>query len=236
MASNQIEFRSKGGKLIASGVQVPAAFLEFGVRGVRAFAWKIGSEIAAEQEAKKNPVTGIYVDGYRSRSPENMKRNIVWEFAPSSMMKKAIQEALEMAKSLSLSLARQPSGQMANSWGLYVNGAKTNVDSVDFSKLKPEDDIRITSDEVYARFLESGKWAGTKSLQRRFNKAKAKMNRKRYRGAINLTKMIAIKLKKKYKSIVVTDKWYESGKSPIPISFGKDQRWPAVLFGFRRNK
>lgn len=236
MASSQIELISKNGRMIASGVQVPAAFLDFGVRGIRAYAWKIGSEIADAQEKKGNPVSGIYVDGYRSRSPENMKRNIVWEFAPSSLIKKAIQEALDMAKSLSMSLARQPTGQMASSWGLYVNGAKTSVDSLDTTKLKPQDDIRITSDEMYARFLESGKWAGTKSLQKRFKKAQAKMNRKRYRGAINLTKTIAVKLQKKYKSIVVTDKWYESGKSPVPISFGKDQRWPAILFGFRRNK
>ena len=234
--ANQIEFRSKSGKLIASGVQVPAAFLDYGARGIRAYAYKIGSDIAAKQEAKGNMVSAFYVDGYKSRNPEEMKRNLTWEFGASNVMKKAIEDALDMAKSLSISLAREPSGQMSNSWGLYINGVKREVNSVDFSKLKTDDDVRITSDKQYARFLESGKWAGTKALQRRLKKAQARMNRKRYRGAVNVTKNIAVKLKNRYKSIVVTDKWYESGKSPIPIAFGKDQRWPAVLFGFRRAK
>lgn len=232
--ANQIEFRTKSGKLVASGIQVPDAFLAFGARGVRAFAYGIGSDIVSKQEAKGNPVSAFYVDGYTSRNPEYMKRNLVWEFTRSGVIVSAIKEALEMAKSLSISLARQPSGMMAESWALYVNGVETNVDSLEGSKLKVDDDIRITSNLKYARALESGQWAGTKNLGRRFRKAKAKIDRKRYRGAINVTKTIAIRLKKKYKSIVVTDKWYESGKSPIPISFGKDQRWPAVLFGFRR--
>jgi len=236
MASSKIELISKNGKMIASGVQVPKAFLDFGVRGIRAYAWQIGSEIATDQERKGNPISGIYVDGYKSRSPEQMKRNITWEFAPSTVIKKAIREALDMAKSLSISLARQPTGKIANSWDLYVNGVKTNVETLDISKIKPEDDLRITSDQVYARFLESGKWGGTKSLEKRFKQAQARINRKRYRGAINLTATIAVKLQRKYKSIVVTDKWYESGKAPIPISFGKDQRWPAILFGFRRKR
>jgi hypothetical protein len=232
--ANQIEFRTKGGKIIASGIQVPDAFKEYGVRGIRAYAYAIGSEIALKQEAKGNPISAFYVDGYRSRDPEYMKRNLVWEFTRSGVIVSAIKEALEMAKSLSISLARQPSGMMSESWALYVNGVETNVDSLEGAKLKVTDDIRITSNLKYARALESGQWAGTKNLGRRFRKAKAKIDRKRFRGAVNVTKTIAIRLKKKYKSIVITDKWYESGKSPIPISFGKDQRWPAVLFGFRR--
>lgn len=234
--ASQIEFRTKSGRLVASGVQVPAAFLDFGVRGVRAYAYSIGSDIASRQEKKGNPVSAFYVDGYKGRNPEQMKRTLTWEFGSPSVMKKAIQEGLEMAKSLSLSLARQPTGNIASSWGLYINGVKRNVESVDFSKLKADDDIRITSDKQYARFLESGKWAGTKALQKRFKKAQARLNRKRFRGALNLTRSVTVKLRNKYKAIVVTDKWYESGKSPIPISFGKDQRWPAILFGFRRPK
>jgi len=190
--ANQIEFRSKSGKLIASGVQVPAAFLDYGARGIRAYAYKIGSDIAAKQEAKGNMVSAFYVDGYKSRNPEQMKRNLTWEFGASNVMKKAIEDALDMAKSLSISLAREPSGQMSNSWGLYINGVKREVNSVDFSKLKTDDDVRITSDKQYARFLESGKWAGTKALQRRLKKAQARMNRKRYRGAVNVTKNIAV--------------------------------------------
>lgn len=231
---NQIEFRTKNGRLVASGIQVPNAFLDYGVRGIRAYAYSIGSDIASNQESKGNPVSAFYVDGYKSRNPEQMKRNLTWEFGSSNVMKKAIEEALDMAKSLSLSLARQPTGDMSNSWGLYINGVKREVNSVDFSKIKVDDDVRITSDKQYARYLESGKWSGTKALQRRLKKSQARINRKRYRGAVNVTKNIAVKLKRKYKSIVVTDKWYESGKSPIPIAFGKDQRWPAVLFGFRR--
>jgi hypothetical protein len=233
---NQIEFRTKNGRLVASGVQVPAAFLEYGSRGIRAYAYNIGSDIARKQEAKGNPISAFYVDGYKSRNPEQMKRNLTWEFGSSNVMRKAIEEGLELAKRLSLSLARQPTGSMSSSWGLYINGVKREVNSVDFSKLKTDDDVRITSDKQYARYLESGKWAGSKALQRRMKKAQARINRKRYRGAVNVTKNIAVKLKNKYKSIVVTDKWYESGKSPIPIAFGKDQRWPAVLFGFRRAK
>lgn len=232
--ASQIEFRTRGGRIVATGAQVPDAFLAFGARGVRAYAYAVGSEIASKQEAKGNPVSAFYVDGYVSRNPENMKRNLTWEFSKSSVIVAAIKEALEMAKSLSISLAREPSGMMSESWALYVNGTETDVNSLDGAKLKVDDDIRITSNLKYARYLESGKWAGTKNLSRRFKKAQARLNRKRYRGATNLTKTIAVRLKKKYKSIVVTDKWYESGKSPIPIAFGKDQRWPAVLFGFRR--
>lgn len=232
--ASQVEFRTRGDKLVASGVQVPAAFLEYGVRGIRAYAYALGSEIASKQIAKGNPVSAFYVDGYKSRNPEQMKRRLTWEFGSPSVMKKAILEGLEMAKELSRSLAREPSGRMAYSWKLYINGVPEHVHAVDFSKLTPNDDIRITSGLEYARFLESGKWAGTKALQKRFKKAQARINRKRYRGAINLTKTVAVKLKNKYKSIVVTDKWYEDGKSPFNFTFGKDSRWPAILFGFRR--
>lgn len=225
-AALQVEFN---GKRIEHS-QVPAAFLEHGLKGLRAYAFALGNEAANEQIRKGNELSFISVDGKRNRSPDEMKRNIVWLFnLKQSLLIKAVSEALEMAQRLSRSYAANPTGRMADSWGLYINGKPAPLSALENVKFgKDADDVRITSNMPYARFLEAGNWAGAKSLSKRMKRAQRMLEGKKVRGQVSVTKAIANSLRRKYPGLKITDLWYD--QSPFGFTTGKDRRHPAVVF------
>lgn len=222
-----------GGKYIPSA-QVPQEFLDMGLKGIRAFAFSAGDEVAKDQVAKGNELAFISVDGYKFRPPTEMKRNIVWEFTHNnSQLITAVQEALAQLKSYSTSYAGDPSGAMAQSWGIYINGKPATIDQLE--DVKPKDDVRITSDLKYARRLEAGYWTGTKALVKRQKRAERVMAGKRVRGHVAATKTVADSLSRKYKGLFIRDVWYE--QNPFGYNFGTTagrMRWPAIVFNRRK--
>lgn len=206
-------------------------FLKLGTAGVRAFAYKTGNDIVQKEIRKGNELAGMFVDGYKYRPVDQMKRNIVWEFARgNSQLKIAVRDAIEQLRNYSLQYAGEASGEMANSWGVYVNGKATtweNLDSVDLAN----DDVRVTSKLKYARWLESGRWTGTKILKRRMNRAERIAMGKKARSSVVVTKTVAMALKRKYKSIYINDEWYDNNPFGYNFGFGKGRlRWPAIRF------
>jgi hypothetical protein len=210
--------------------QVPAEFLDFGLKGLRAYAFSIGNEAANDQVKKGNRIDFISVDGRKGRSPQEMKRNITWYFSLNqSLLIKAVSEALEMARKLSISYAADPSGRMADSWGLYINGKPASLNALENVKFgKGGDDIRITSNLPYARFLEAGNWAGTKSLSKRLTRAQRMLEGKKVRGQVSVTKAVSDSLRRKYPGLKIADLWYE--QNPFGFNAGKDRRHPAIVF------
>lgn len=225
-AALQVEF---DGKRIEHS-QVPAAFLASGLKGLRAYAFALGNQAANEQIKKGNELSFISVDGYKNRSPDEMKRNITWFFnLKQSLLVKAVSEALAMAQTLSRSYAANSTGAMADSWGLYINGKLAQLSDLENVKFgKDADDVRITSNLPYARNLESGKWAGAKSLRKRVNRAQKILDGKKARSQVSVTKTIANSLRRKYPGLKITDLWYTD--SPFNFTAGRDRRHPAVVF------
>jgi hypothetical protein len=206
-------------------------FLKLGTAGVRAFAYKTGNEIVQKEIRKGNELAGMYVDGYKYRPVDQMKRNIVWEFANgNSQLKRAVRDAIEQLRGYSLQYARESTGNIANSWGVYVNGKPTTyeqLDSVDLAK----DDVRVTSHQQYARWLESGKWAKYTILDRRTKNVQRQNAGKKFRSSVAVTKTVATALKRKYKSIYINDEWYDQNPFGYNFGFGKGRlRWPAIRF------
>jgi hypothetical protein len=227
-----VELQLKVGNRYVKGSSVPKEFLDFGARGIRAFAYAKGMEVVNQQLRKGNELAGFFVDGRRGISPEMMRKNYRWEFSQGgSNMVAAIEEALTQLADLSNSYGARSTGRMASSWAVYINGAKSSPEAA--GKAKRGDDIRITSDEAYARHLESGNWTGAQSLVRRLKRAKRVSEGKQARARVSITKRVANSLSRKYKSLVISDVWYE--QNPFGYSFGKDQRWPAIKFLVRRN-
>lgn len=220
-----------GGK-IYSDQAATQAFLDLGVDGIRAFAWQIGSAAAADQVKKGNEISGIFVDGRASRGPDEMKRNIVWEFSVSnSQLTKAVKEALEMLRQLSFSFARNPEGDIADSWHIYINEKKASINDLD-NVVAGKDDVRITSDKVYARFLEKGYWASgtTKALKRQSRRGvKALSQGRQFRKNLSVTNEVVRSLKPKYKAIGISNVWYDSNPTR-----GPQGRWPAIVFNLRK--
>jgi hypothetical protein len=228
----QVELQLKVGNRYVKGSAVPKEFLDFGVRGIQAFAYAKGMDVVNAQLRKGNELAGFFVDGRQGTSPEMMRKNYRWEFSQGgSNMVAAIEEALSQLASLSNSYGARSTGRIASSWAVYVNGVKSSPEAA--GKAKRGDDIRITSDEAYARFLEAGNWSGTESLVKRSKRAVRISEGKRVRARVNITKRVANSLSRKYKSLVISDVWYE--QNPFGYSFGKDQRWPAIKFLVRRN-
>lgn len=228
-----------GGKKIPSG-QIPEAFLKYGLDGIRAFSFQIGNEQAEAQERKGNKVAFISVDGYKFRSPSEMKRNITWDFSKAnSQLKAAVIDALSMLRSNSLSLAGDPTGAMAESWGLYINGKPATIEVLDEVRIG-QDDIRITSHLAYARFLEAGYWTGTKALQKRLSRGQKRLAGKRIRGNLAATQIVSNALARQYKGLSIADVWYDGKNHPNPFgyNFGDSPmgkaRWPAIVFNVRK--
>jgi len=219
-----------------SDQQIPQAFLDLGMDGIRAFAYSIGNEQVQEQIKKGNELAGVYVDGYASRRVDQMKRDIVWEFSLSnSQLVKAVREALEMLRKFSNSFAGKGSGKMASSWEVYVNGKPSTPDAlqnVDLSK----DDIKITSPLAYARFLDSGHWTGDARVLKREAKrgVKALNKGKIFRMHIAVTEEVASRLSRAYKTIYISDKWFEQSDFTSSFKTSKDSRWPAITFSKRK--
>jgi hypothetical protein len=228
MAAAALEIQYDGKRITHS--QVPAAFLASGLRGLRTYAFALGNEAANDQIKKGNELSFISVDNRRNRSPDEAKRNISWYFnLKQSLLLKAVSEALEMARKLSRSYARESTGAMADSWGLYINGKEAPLSALENVKLgKDGDDVRITSNLPYARYLESGNWAGTKSLQKRLKRAQRQLEGKRVRGQVSVTKAIANSMRRKYPGLKITDLWYSD--SPFNFTAGRDRRHPSVVF------
>ncbi len=227
----QVDLQLKVGNRYVKGSAVPAEFLAFGARGIRAFAYAKGMDVVNDQVRKGNEVAGFFVDGRRGISPEMMQKNYRWEFSQGgSNMVAAIEEALTQLADLSNSYGARSTGRIARSWAVYVNGVKSSPSAA--GKAKQGDDIRITSHEPYARHLEAGNWTGAQSLVRRLRRAKRVSEGKQARARVTITKRVANSLQRKYKSLIVADVWYE--QNPFGYSFGKDQRWPAIKFMVRR--
>jgi hypothetical protein len=234
-----LELRTSKGTFIDSGI--PAAFLDLGQDGIRAFAFAIGQEEASRQITLGNELAGIYVDGTLSRPVNQMKRNIVWEFTNGNneQLVRAVTEALELCRKLSNEYAFEKTGDMAMSWGVYINGKQSSVDAL-YDVDTRKDDIRITSKEAYARFLEAGNWTGTKIQIREAKRGDRRMKAgKTFRKHVAVTDTVAATIKRKYKSISASDKWYESN-NPFGYNFaskktGKSSsRWPAIIFNKRK--
>lgn len=218
-----------------SGPAIPQAFLDQGQMGVRAYSYALGKEAADAQVAKGNEIAGIFVDGYKNRPYEQMKRDIVWEFSiGNSQLIKAVREALELCRQLSNEYGAQSSGGMANSWWIYINGKPSTPD--DLEKVVPgKDDVRVTSSQEYARFLEAGWWTGsTKVLKRESKRGINALNKgKVFRKHIAVTDEVARRLKRKYKAVNISDVWYES--SPFGHTRSTpNRRWPAIVFNKRK--
>lgn len=216
---------------------VPQAFLDIGVDGIRAFAWAVGSEAAADQVRKGNEISGIFVDGYRSRAPSDMKRDIVWEFSVgNSQLSQAVREGLELCRMLSNAWGLNRTGGMAMSWGIYIDGKLSVPDELE--KVQPgKQDVRITSNLAYARFLEVGHWTGNaKVIKRELKRGIRTLNKgKAFRSNLSITDEVARRLKKKYKSIAISDKWYDDGNNPFEFTKANpNKRWPAIVFNKRK--
>lgn len=219
------------GKIYADAA-VTQAFLDLGVDGIRAFAWQVGSQAADDQVRKGNEISGIFVDGRPARAPDEMKRNIVWEFSVSnSQLSKAVQEALSMVRQLSYSFARTPEGHMADSWHIYINERKASLNDLE-NVVAGKDDVRITSDKVYARFLEKGYWASgtTKALRRQGRRGvKALSNGRQFRKNLSVTNEVVRSLKSKYRAVGISNVWYDRNPNS-----GPQGRWPAIVFNLRK--
>jgi hypothetical protein len=212
---------------------IPEEFLKLGVRGIQAFAFKVGNEAAKEQEKKGNELAYISVDNYPSRPVTQMKRNIRWQFSlKNAQLVKAVSESLEMLKKLSVSYAREATGKMAQSWDLYIDGQKSTLFDLENIQIGDKKDIRISSPLPYARWLESGHWAATRSLKRRLTRAQRQLEGKKVRAQISVTKAVAASMRKKYPLISIFDVWYET--DPFGFSYGKDRRHPAIKFTLRK--
>jgi hypothetical protein len=228
----QAELTLKVGNRYVSGSAVPQEFIDFGVRGIRAYAYMVGNEAAQRQISLGNELAGVFVDGRKGSSPETMQRNITWEFSHSSgLLIRAVEDALDRLRQLSSTWAARPSGGMSGSWALYINGVRSEPTAL--ANAKRGDDIRVTSPEKYARFLEAGHWGGTKSLKKRLNRVERRMAGRRVRGKVAITATVALALSRKYKSLIVSDVWYET--NPFGHDFGNGQRWPAIKFMVRKN-
>ena len=228
----QAELTLRVGNRIVSGSAVPQEFIDFGTRGIRAYAYYVGNTEAQKQIQAGNELAGVFVDGRQGSSFETMKREIVWEFSQgNSNLIRAVEDALDRLKQLSNTWAAKPSGGMASSWALYINGVRSAPAAL--ANSKRGDDIRVTSPEKYARFLESGHWGGTKSLQKRLTRAERRLAGRRVRGKVAITATVALALSRKYKALIISDVWYE--QNPFGYDFGKGQRWPAIVFKIRRN-
>lgn len=223
-----------GGKTFA-GPAIPQAFLDLGNSGIRAYSYAVGKEAADTQVAKGNEIAGIFVDGYRNRPIEQMKRDIVWEFSiGNSQLVKAVREALELCRQLSNEYGAKSSGAMSNSWSVYINGKPAQPDELE--KVVPgKDDVRVTSSKEYARFLEAGYWTGsTKVLKRESTRGMRALSRgKVFRKNIAVTDEVANRLRRKYKSVNIADVWYDTS----PFSHTRaapNMRWPAIVFNKRK--
>jgi hypothetical protein len=227
-----VELQLKVGSRYVTGSAVPKEFLDYGARGIRAFAYAKGMDVVNDQIRKGNKVAGFFVDGRLHTDPEKVRKNYRWEFSQGgSNMVAAIEEALTRLADLSNSYSSRSTGQIASSWAVYINGVKSTPRAA--GKAQQGDDIRITSDEAYARFLESGNWTGMKSLVKRAKRAIRISEGKRVRARVNITKVVANALNRKYKALAIFDVWYE--QNPFGYDFGKGQRWPAIKFEVRRN-
>jgi hypothetical protein len=219
-----------------TGAAIPEAFLAHGTKGVRAFAWDVGSAEAADQVSKGNEISGIFVDGYKGRAPDQMKRNIVWEFTiGNSQLVKAAREALDLARKYSLGFARESKGNMANSWAIYIDGKPATPDAL--ANVTPgKEDVRITTHMAYARFLEAGYWAaGTpKVLKRELKRGIKQVSQgKAFRRNISVTDQVVRDLKNKYKAINISDVWYETAPNGIKTA-APNARWPAIVLNRRK--
>lgn len=224
-----LEMRT-GGRVL-TGSQIPQAFLDLGQDGIRAYAFAVGKQAADVQVAKGNEIAGIFVDGYKNRSPEQMKRDIVWEFSiGNSQLVKAVREALELCRQLSNEYAGVSKGGMANSWSVYINGKQSTPSELE-NVVPGKDDVRVTSDMAYARFLEAGYWTGsTKVLKRESKRGVKALNRgKVFRKHISVTDEVANRLRRKFKAVNISDVWYD--KNPTN---GIQGRWPAIVFNKRK--
>lgn len=219
--------------------RIPQEFLDLGVNGLRAYCFSIGDTASKDQISKGNELQGIFVDGYGSRPASEMKRNIVWEFGASNrdQLKRAVQEAIDSLFRLSNQYAAEGEGNIANSWMVYINGKPATI--ADLDNVKPgRDDVRVTSHQPYARFLESGKWAGDHALNKRLKRAKGILKSHRFRRHVAVTKTVGDAIARKYKSIAVSDRWYEN--NPFGYNFGAEKwgkastRWPAIVFNLRK--
>lgn len=216
---------------------ISEGFYANGVKGIQALAWEVGSAEAAKQVAKGNQIAGIFVDGYRGRAPSEMKRNIVWEFTiGNSQMVKAAREALELARKYSLGFARETkTGNMANSWAIYIDGKASTPDALE-NVTPGKEDVRITTHMAYARFLEAGYWASgtTKVLKREAKRGVKQLSRgQAFRRHIAVTDQVVRDLKGKYKAINISDVWYETAPSGIKPA-GPNKRWPAIVLNRRK--
>jgi hypothetical protein len=219
-----------GGRYYADAA-IPQAFLDSGVTGIRAFAWEIGSAEAADQVRKGNEIAGIFVDGVRSRGPDQMKRDIVWEFSlGNAQLVKAVQEALGMLKELSRTYAAISTGRMSESWNVYINGKKSSIAALD-DVVPGKDDVRVTSDLAYARFLEAGYWTGSSGALKRESKrgVRALSRGKQFRASLSVTHDVARKLRGKYRAVGISDLWFDQNPGGGPRG-----RWPAITFNKRK--
>ena len=212
---------------------IPEEFLKLGVRGIQAFAFRVGSADAKDQERKGNELAYISVDNYASRPVTQMKRNIRWHFSlKNAQLVKAVAEALEQLRKLSRTFARHATGKMADSWDLYIDGKKATLFDLENIQVDDKKDVRITSNLPYARWLESGHWAATRSLKKRLTRAQRQLEGKKVRSQIAVTKTVANSMRKKYPLIAISDVWYQN--DPFGFSFGKDRRHPAIKFTLRK--
>ena len=216
---------------------IPEAFFASGIKGIQALAWQVGSAEAADQVSKGNEISGIFVDGYRGRAPSEMKRNIVWEFTiGNSQIIKAAREALDLCRKYSLGFARETiTGNMANSWAIYIDGKPATPDSLE--KVTPgKEDVRITTHMAYARFLEAGHWGSgtTKVLKREAKRGVRQLSQgKAFRRHISVTDQVVRDLKGKYKAINISDVWYETAPNGIATA-APNARWPAIVLNRRK--
>lgn len=223
------------GNLVEAGVRNPESLNEFGINELRAYAYDFGNQIAQEQIRMGNELSSVLVDGSTSRSPKEMRRNITWYFdINNQFLIKAVSEALDQLRRLSTSYARTATGKMAESWDLYIDGKKSTLFDLEGVKSGDGKDIRISSPLPYARWLESSHWAGGTALRKRVRRAQRRMEGKRYRGHVAVTKTVANSLRSKYKNIAISDVWYDTSENPFPVSGGRDKRWPALKFRVKK--
>lgn len=223
------------GSLVESGVQHPKSLEKFGLNDLRAYAWSVGDQVAKDQISKGNELSIVMVDGSSSKSPKEMRRDITWYFnLNNQQLVKAVSEALDMLRKLSISYARQATGKMADSWGLYINGKKADLFDLENIRAGDGSDIRISSPLPYARWLESSHWAGGTALRKRLKRAQRQIDGKRYRGHIAVTKAVANSMRKKYKNIGISDVWYEDAENPFQLKGGRDKRHPALKFNLKK--
>jgi hypothetical protein len=214
------------GKTGVQNVTFPDGFLP-GKASIQDFMHDFFTQKVAEQIRLGNDKPVIYADG-RPGAINSAQKRLEAVFAPTTLIQKAVRDAVMMMQQYSKSYSRLSLGGVASKTVVLLNGRR--VSEGEIGRVGARDDIRITSEAEYFRNLEGpGSWAAGKALNSRVKKVNRRI-RGSYVKQLAITDLIARVLRTRYRSLYVGDVWIENYNRALN---NPNKRWPAIKIGIK---